>query len=43
LREFVAKHRLREVQMVVRFDHPEQFEVVSLQSPSARQPSAFQT
>jgi hypothetical protein len=37
LREFVAKHHLREVQMAVKFDNPEQFEVVSLQSPVVRQ------
>ena len=42
LREFVAKHRLQAVQMVVKFDNPEQFEVVSLQLPVARQWSRMQ-
>ena len=37
LREFVAKHHIQEVQMVVKFDNPEQFEVVSLRSPVVRQ------
>jgi hypothetical protein len=36
LREFVAKHQLREVQMVAKFDYPVQFEVVSLQEPVVR-------
>ncbi len=36
LREFVARHQLREVQMVVKFDHPDQFEVVSLHSSDVR-------
>jgi hypothetical protein len=37
LREFVAKHHLHEVQMVVKFNNPDTCEVVSLQSPVFRQ------
>lgn len=36
LREYVAKHQLQNVQMVVKFDHPELLEVVPLYSPAVR-------
>ena len=35
LRDFVAKHHLREVQMVVKFEHPELLEVVPLQASAS--------
>lgn len=41
LREFVARHHLREVQMVVKFDNPEQVEVVLLQSSIVPLPTGF--
>ncbi len=37
LREFVAKHHLQDVQMVVKFEYPDQFEVVPLQPPPVRE------